>query len=287
MIPTYQTLPARDQAPMPGVPFHHWEMPAGELWAEFHRVPGAILVRFPGLADFAIPSEGGQVACWPAPGVSQATWDHLYINQVLPLTLGRQDGRLTFHASGVVVRTGAIAFFGQSGLGKSTLAGGFVAWGARFLTDDCLIVAQRDGRYLIEPGHPSLRLWDDSREALAAVNAPLAETIDYTPKSKLLFAETLCAEPQPFAAAYFLGEAESQFVRFTRLDGADAVNAWLRNAYILDPEDRSELARHFAALARLCSSVRAFTIEYPRSYTKLQSVVQTIAQHAEGGNDET
>jgi hypothetical protein len=112
-------------------------LPDGALWAQFYRADTGYLLRFPGLADFA--STGLEVTAWPAPGISGQTVEHLYLNQVLPLALSMQ-GKLVFHASAVEIGDGAIAFMGESGKGKSTLAASFATSGYRFLTDDGLIV---------------------------------------------------------------------------------------------------------------------------------------------------
>ena len=46
-----------------------------------------------------------EVTCLPAPDVSEATTQHLYLNRVLPLVLSKL-GKLVFHASAVEVAGG-------------------------------------------------------------------------------------------------------------------------------------------------------------------------------------
>ena len=130
---------ARCQAPLGIQPFHAWGLPDGTPWTEFYRLGGGYLLRFPELADFQVSADGLEVTCFPAPEVSEATSQHLYLNQVLPLVLSKL-GKLVFHASAVEVAGGAIAFAAESGRGKSTLAASFAVSGFRFLTDDGLVV---------------------------------------------------------------------------------------------------------------------------------------------------
>jgi hypothetical protein len=59
-----------------------------------------------------------------------------------------------------------VAFLGESGRGKSTLAASFATEGTRFLTDDGLLLEWVGGHCMIVPSHPSIRLWEDSQEAL-------------------------------------------------------------------------------------------------------------------------
>ena len=61
----------------------------------------------------AATADGGTVQGFPAPGVSSPTVEHLYLNQVQPLALGRQ-GKLVCHASAIESPGGALAFLGVS-----------------------------------------------------------------------------------------------------------------------------------------------------------------------------
>ena len=114
----------RRQVALETTPFHYYTFDDDTVWTEFHRVSGGYLLRFPDLADFEVSADGTDVVAHPAGDTDDATIEHLYINQLVPLALSRQ-GRPTFHASVVMVRGGVIAFLGESGMGKSTLAASF------------------------------------------------------------------------------------------------------------------------------------------------------------------
>ena len=86
---------ARAQSSCPSRPFNTWDLPDGSNWVSFHRTLSGFLLRFPGLADFELSSDGDRVTCSPAPNVPNATTEHLYINQVLPLVLSK-SGRSCF-----------------------------------------------------------------------------------------------------------------------------------------------------------------------------------------------
>ena len=80
----------RTQSPVDSKPFQTWAFPDGTLWAEFYRENGGYLLRFPHLADFRVSTAQLEVTGIPAPGVPEATSEHLYLNQVLPLVLSMQ-----------------------------------------------------------------------------------------------------------------------------------------------------------------------------------------------------
>src|SRR5262249_33727150 len=104
----------RPQGPVARLPFHSWPLPGGAACTEFYRIGDGYLLRFPDVADFEVSADGLKVACFPAPRISFATAEHLYLNQVLPLVLGKR-GKLVFHASAVEIDDGAIAFVAVSG----------------------------------------------------------------------------------------------------------------------------------------------------------------------------
>ena len=144
---------ARAQAAVAMAPFHEWAFPDGTLWTQFYRTEAGYLLRFPGLADFDVSADALGVTCHPAPGASEATSQHLYLNQVLPLVLSKR-GKLVFHASAVEVAGGAVAFVAESGRGKSTLAASFAINGCRFLTDDGLVLEDCGAGYQVSPAIP-------------------------------------------------------------------------------------------------------------------------------------
>ncbi len=149
------------------------------------------------------------------------TVEHLYINQLVPLALSRQ-GRPAFHASVVTVPGGAVAFLGKTGMGKSTLAASFALGDAAFLTDDALLIEETDDGCRALPSHASLRLWEDSVDALIDDDKPQADPISYSNKARLLAGDALTYsdEPQPLLAAYVLEQRGHRDRSYPRTDRA-------------------------------------------------------------------
>jgi hypothetical protein len=277
----FEKTDPREQPGMNVAPFHVWAMPAGGDWMQFFRVGRGYLLRFPDLADFSLSADGDMVICVPVPGVSQPTLEHLYLNQVLPLALGKQGG-MVFHGSAVVMDGGAVVFLGSSGRGKSTLAAAFATQGRAFLTDDALVLDASSGRYTVQPSHASIRLWDDSRESLLAGNTALAPAVDYTSKARLLAGPGLvhCDEPRDLLTAYVLGDGSAKDIVLRRLSEAEALIAWTKHSFVLDIEDRAVVQQHFERVAPLAERVTCFSLDYPRCYDALGKVLAALADHA-------
>ena len=276
-----QTLYARPQLNVSQVPFHQWRFPDGTEWTLFYRLDSGYLLRFPELADFEVSCDGRTAVAWPVPGVSQGTVEHLHLNQVLPLALSRQ-GRLVLHASAVAFDGIGVAFTGESGRGKSTLAASFAATGARFLTDDGLQLDWRDGQCQIMPSHPSVRLWKDSQDALIPQAVDFAPAVEYTTKARLLACDAMafCDQPQPLKRVYFLGEGVAPSLIIEAVRPAEALVELVRNSFLLDIEEKELLAWHFDEMVRLAKLPIYYRIDYPRRYEDLAGVREVVIRHA-------
>jgi hypothetical protein len=275
---------ARNSCANEGSPFHTWKDPGGSICAAFYRTPGGLKIHFPNFADFDISSDNSLINCSLYPGTSNATIEHLYVNQILPLFLS-QLGKYVFHGSAIETAEGALAFLGRSGLGKSTLAASFAARGQRFLTDDALVLEPTDDGYLVQPGHPSLRLWDDTHMTTLKSEVSTARPVDYPPKTRIGPGPSLphCDRERPLQSAYFLGprEVASERICFERLTPAEALIDWTRNSFLLDIEDRALVGAHFDKIAVLANSVPCFRFYYPRRYEAMQRVLDALLAHQE------
>jgi hypothetical protein len=264
-------------------PYYRRSFPDGTPWARFYRTEAGFLLRFPDRADFCVSRDGGQVACTPTPGALQEVAEHIYLNQVLPLALSKR-GELVFHASSVEIADGAIAFAAATGWGKSTLAGAFAVRGHRFLGDDGLLLKPAQDDYLVQPAHPSLRLWNDSETTLLQGATRKSAALDYTTKSRLLADTQLvhCDESRPLRAIYVLGDGTRDDIAIERLKPAAAVLEWTRHAFLLDVDDAEANGALFARIATLSAAIACYRLDYPRRFEKLDSVVEAVTAHATG-----
>jgi len=276
----YETRPTRMQEALDVEPFHRYMFDDGTVWTEFYRSDKGYLLRFPELADFEVSADGTEVIAHPAAGTDEATVEHLYINQLVPLALSRQ-GRPAYHASVVTVPGGAVAFLGKTGMGKSTLAASFALSEAAFLTDDALLVEETKDGCLAMPSHASLRLWDDSAAALIDERIAKASAISYSSKARLLAGEALayCEEPQTLLATYVLDRQGAKDVAIRELTGLDRYMAWLGNSFLLDIEDHALLSLHFEWTHRISGAVPTFALDYPRNYGMLPDVQDAVRLH--------
>jgi hypothetical protein len=273
----FRLIEPRPQQPSSAPPFREWLLPDGEVWMQFFRTDAGYALRFPELADFEISADALAVICIPVPGVSDETHRHLFLNQVLPLVLSKR-GKMVFHASAIEVAGVAVAFVADSGQGKSTLAASFAANGFRFLCDDGLVLENCKNGFEAMPSHPSIRLWDDSRESLIGSTAQTAPPVEYTAKSRLLAGSGIefCEQPRLLRRVYFLGDGSAPALSLQKLGASDALAEWVKHAFLLDPNERPLIAAHFDGLVALAHEGIAYRLDFPRCYAALVEVRRAV-----------
>ena len=191
---------------------------------------------------------------------------------------------MVFHASAVEIAGSALAFVAESSRGKSTLAASFAAAGSPMLTDESLVVDERASAYWVEPGHASVRLWDDSEQALIAPGVETAPGLPFTPKRRFLAAPELrfSDRPAPLRRVYFLGDGSAPTVKFEQMDAVDVMLELLKASFLLNVDDKPRLASHFDEVARLARRPIHYRLDFPRRFDLLPSVRQSIIEHAAG-----
>ena len=101
------------------------------------------------------------IACSISASGNEAEAAHLLAGPVIAYYLERA-GLTVLHGSAVRFGSASAVFLGRSGAGKSTLAAAFVRAGHRLLTDDVVVLERRNGKVILRPGPPRLRLYPTS-----------------------------------------------------------------------------------------------------------------------------
>src|SRR5438045_2629057 len=132
-----------------------------QVWREQDQVcaygyaaDGARWMHVPDLATFRL---GREVAAFTLPSADPDLIRDAFERNVLPMAIQALGGE-ALHASGVVGSSGVVAFCGESGTGKSTLACALSARGYRLWADDAVAFEPGDGGLVAVPLPFQLRL---------------------------------------------------------------------------------------------------------------------------------
>lgn len=184
-----------------------------------------------------------------------------------------------FHGAAIAVEDAAIALLASSGSGKSSLALAFVQHGHGFLSDD--VVAVHGPEMLVYPGHYHMRLHVDTATTLLPSHL-FTPLFPRYPRTKYVTDVrkwgTVQTTPVPLRAIYVV-EASSTAaeIQITTIQGYQALQTLI--AHELGRFGARHPAR-LAALAAVLRSVPIRKVTYPRCYTMLEQVVQTVVKDA-------
>jgi len=206
---------------------------------------------------------------------------HTYLlGQALSFALIKQ-GFEPLHATAVNVDGGAVAFLGESGYGKSSLGAAFVQAGHQILTDDLLVLSERDGRFTAYPGPPRIKLYPEVA-GIVLLSHLGGTPIGRTTKLVIPLDEhQVSASAVPLQAIYVLGPPRPRggarkHVTIRRLSKRQACFALLQNPFNTAVIDSKRLSRQFAFATTLAASVPVKFIRYPRIMKLLPAVREAI-----------
>ena len=258
---------------------HHWRTDDEYITLSLARRVDGFLLRFPFLADFIIDAEGSRIGAWAAPDIDDETLRHLLLDQVLPRVLGYK-GRLVLHASAVLVNGKAMAFAGNTGAGKSTLAANFQTAGYQVLTDDGLIVTAGESCSFALPVYPGLRLWPQSVAALFEEPVPDAKVSCYSEKQRIKLPRQVGPSSAKLSALYILSSVNSDDaaggIGFKRLSPRDACIELIRYSFQLDVSNIRHSAVLMASASAITQQLPVFTLAYPRDFSILPAVHEAV-----------
>lgn len=124
-------------------------------------IDGALLLTAPDVGRYRV-GEGRDILIDVKPGVPDKNVRLYLLGSAIGAAL-HQRGLLPLHANAVEIDGAAVAFVGETGAGKSTLAGWFYDHGHRVLSDDvCVVQNSSAGPPLVYPAVRRLRLCRDA-----------------------------------------------------------------------------------------------------------------------------
>jgi hypothetical protein len=235
-------------------------------------------------SQFWIGQSGGWIACGEGTDPYSAQVHQLLFNQVLPTAAAMSGGRV-FHAAAVDFDGVSAIFLGPSGYGKSTLSTALARMGHRFVGDDCVLVERVGGDWHVMPSYASLRLWDDSVDALMSGTAH--HPVGYYGNKQVFKPAGQLPTADPSRALklgkiYILNAPERCFDLSTTviepIELAAGFRALLEAQYRLSACTEMGLAAEFRELAQLAAEAPMALLSYQRDFSRLDLVCQTIAQ---------
>jgi hypothetical protein len=185
----------------------------------------------------------------------------------------------------VVADGQAVGFLGNCGYGKSSLGAAFLQSGYRLLTDDLLVLQNRNGKFLAHPGPPRIKLFPEiARDLLGeqAAGTPMNNDTDKLVIPLDRNGHLVQREPVPLKALYILAPPpegpDNRNIEIRDLPRSQAVIELVSNTFNTIVEDPDRLRRQFELTTRLAGDIPVKLLSYPRDLSAIPDVQEAV-QH--------
>lgn len=245
-------------------------------------VDDSVQVTIQGIARYQVTA-GRTVLVDPHPDADFSHVRLFLLGSVIGLVC-HQRGLLPLHASAIEFAGQALAFIGQQGQGKSTLAAHCLQHAAaRLVADDILVVSfDAEGRPWAQPGMPSVKLWRDALTALGKTVDGLRPDWLRADKFHLPVHEDIAKSSVPLRCVYVLGDNDqSGAASIEPVGGAAAAAMLIANTYRVEYLDAAaQRHHHFESSTRLARSVSVRALNRRRDLSQIAATVAAVLDDA-------
>ena len=242
----------------------------------FQAAPERLLLRVDGVARYLV-AHGRRITIAPDPAGDQDSVRAFLLAQALGALL-HQRNDLVLHGSAIASGAGAVAFLGVSGVGKSTTAAAFRRRGCAVLTDDlCVVREGADGRLMIHPGFPQMKLWLDSLEKLDLSADGLRRLRHKIEKRVLPLGDEFATAPQPVKKIYVLHPTAKDALHLTNVDGPRKFRVLKSHTYRFGfLAGIGDKTGHFQLAMKLARQVPLVIAARPEAPFRLEELVDLV-----------
>lgn len=258
--------------------FHHWRFPNGRISISVGKKDKGYWIHFPNIAFFHITTTHCHITAYRENNVPDETIRHLLLDQVIPRLLSHRGDQI-IHASCVDVHSRVIAFCGESGWGKSTLAAFFYNSDTttRLLTDDCLLLQAKNDAIYCRANYPGIRLYRDSLKLFKETPKTIPVT-HYGTKERVVMPSQETKHDNQLCALFVLNDPASpqtdENITIRKISGAATAITLLRNSFPLDITDKDAMGSQLLKLAQIGGNknLPVFSLSFPRNISHLPLV---------------
>ncbi|MDQ8186268.1 hypothetical protein [Pelagicoccus sp. SDUM812002] len=255
-------------------------LPSNGQWGEgtdFHAEEGKLLLVVDGVARYL--AQGGIEITFER--LNDASYDDVrlfLLGSVLGAIL-MQRRRLVLHGSVVSSGGKAVAFLGDSGVGKSTLAASLVKAGMALLSDDICSISGIE----VDSGFPQSKLWLDSLDWMGLSENEFRRVRPQFEKRAIpIDLKDFHSSSCPLERIFVLNKTAGRSLVVRDLSGTRKFLGLSEKSYRLQFVEGMGLSRlHFQQIAELAKTVRVTEVIRPSDGMPINRLVSAILENLE------
>lgn len=237
-----------------------------ELWLDVPSV-GRFLVQ-----------QGSSIIVQVHPGADEESVRLFLLGSVLGALLV-QRGLLVLHGNAIRIGDQCLVCVGSSGIGKSTLAAGFLERGHSILADDVVPV---DGACRAVPGFPRVKLWRDSADLLGIDTENLCQLRPGLNKFNYPLGPMFESKALPIRWIYLLGKGPVEHPQFTLMQGMQSFMPLFHNTYRRRfLEGMGGQADHLRVCGALAAKAHVVRVQRPSTGFDLDGLIDAMLADAQ------
>lgn len=227
--------------------------------------------------------EGREIAVDPDPTVPDEVIRHVIIGPAFNYLL-RQRGYFVLHASTVAIGDTAVAFVGESGMGKTTTATAFLCAGHRVLSDDIAAIELGSESPGVRSGYPSIKL---DPTIVDRLDVPVEDPYRTSQMRDRHFHGLRHEQPEslvPLERIYILSNGPNEAV--LPLEPRERILELVRHTYTIPHIDASnKIESNFDRCTVLAESVQIRRLRRERDLEKLPQLVELVEEDIDADTD--
>lgn len=190
-----------------------------------------------------------------------------------------QRGTFPLHGSTVVKNGVGITIVGSAGSGKSTLSTALMQKGWKMVTDDIISVGFSDNLPMVYPSFPFQKIW---RETADNLNVDLTNCKCLYDRKEKFYIENRSLFSDKNTEIQYLIEisvGDTSEVKTTVLSERATLPLLINNSYRYHiVKESNQLFAHMQFIAKLCSSLKCFTLERPKGLFTAEEQLKKIEE---------
>lgn len=247
---------------------------------------GEFLLRVAGVAAYYVAG-GCRITVQPEPDVETERVLIFLTGSAIGALL-YQRGLMVLHASAMMVNGKCLAFTGDSGMGKSTLAAGLHRRGHAVLADDLCALSLDKGLPFVSPGFSRLKLWGASLKKIGCPSRPLERVRWDDGRDKFFLPVDMGnAISVPLNTVFVLETSENRQIDIVQIKGMEKIDALIQNTYRYIAVNGFDLKKkHFQQCCSIGSNIEVNRLIRPREGFWLEELMDCIETYVSGEQNE-